>query len=466
MRPSILAGDAPVSIRLLRIALPLGMAAAVRYAVELAAIYWTGKLGVSAIAVVSSLAYALSLLRVIAGLTSAGTAAVVGRLIGEGRPRDALDLVQRVVALAPLLGLLVAAAAVVSRDVILMASGLPVTVRAEASAYLAILVSGLPVAYGLLALNAALVGLGHARTTFVVNTIALLLAFALTPALVVWARLGLSGAALAHVAAEAVAFGWGTLRLRAIVRANGGTWLPWRARLRGARALVPVLRVGAPLTLDAVLHATVGFALVSYMARYGAEYVAAQGTEERLTQILNVPTEGLAPAAATLVGFHVGRGELATARRAVVVALAMMTAFAMLGGALLLVAPGPIVALLCNDPGFVRVSAPILAVAALTLVFLGARDLMDSSFGGLGNTLPPLVIGALVTVARVPLAWTLSRAGGLGGLGVTWAINGTLIAQGVVLLVWLFARFDAYARRTIEADAVASEPSGVVAEAR
>ncbi len=100
MRPSILAGDAPVSIRLLRIALPLGMAAAVRYAVELAAIYWTGKLGVSAIAVVSSLAYALSLLRVIAGLTSAGTAAVVGRLIGEGRPRDALDLVQRVVARA------------------------------------------------------------------------------------------------------------------------------------------------------------------------------------------------------------------------------------------------------------------------------------------------------------------------------------------------------------------------------
>ncbi len=69
-------------------------------------------------------------------------------------------------------------------------------------------------------------------------------------------------------------------------------------------------------------------------------------------------------------------------------------------------------------------------------------------------------------MARVPLAWTLSRAGGLGGLGVTWAINGTLIAQGVVLLVWLFARFDAYARRTIEADAVASEPSGVVAEAR
>lgn len=464
MRESVLTGGAPVSIRLLRIALPLGMAAAVRYAVELSAIYWTGKLGVSAIAVVSSLAYALSLLRVIAGLTSAGTAAVVGRLIGEERRAHALGIVQQVVAVAPVLGAAIAVVAALASGVIVRASGLPAEVHADATRYLLVLVAGLPVAYGLLSLNAALVGLGHARTAFVVNAIALLVAFALTPLLVVFARLGLVGAALAQVSAEALAFAWGTVRLRAIVRDAGAVWLPFRARLRRASALAPVLRVGAPLTLDAVLHATVGFALVSYMARYGAEYVAAQGTEERLTQILNLPTEGLAPAAATLVGFHVGRGELAIARRAIVVALAMMTSFAVIGGVLLLLAPGPLVSLLCSDAGYVRVSVRVLAIAAVTLVFLGARDLMDSSFGGLGNTLPPLVVGTLVTVTRVPLAWVLSRATGLGGLGVTWAINGTLIAQGIVLLAWLFLRFDAYARSAAEADAT-SEPAAAVAEA-
>jgi putative MATE family efflux protein len=454
-RSSVLTSDAPVAIRLLRIALPLTLAASVRYLVELSGIYWMGKLGVAAIAVVSSLSYFLALMRMFAGLTSAGTSAVIGRLLGEDRRREASYIGQRVTTLAPILGLIVAVPALLSISMILRAAALPPDVQRGASQYLVVLLLGMPVTYALMALHATLVGLGHPRASFEANVVGLIFAFALTPLFVVGARLGLLGAALAQVAGEIVALAYGTVRLRGLL--DPAMRLPLRARIAKLGTLVPVLRVGTPLTVDAVLHATVGFALVAYMARFGADYVAAQGTEERLTQVLNLPTEGLAPAAATLVGYNVGRGRRDEARSAIIAALCMMALCAFLGCLLLLRAPRPIVAFLCDEPGYVGVSAKLLAVAAIALVFLGTRDVIDSAFGGVGNTWPPLFIGLVVTVVRFPLAIYLSRTRGLGGLGITWAINGTLIAQAVVLLAWLFIRFDTYATRATEADRESSE---------
>jgi len=454
-RQSVLSSDAPIAIRLLRIALPLTLAASVRYFVELSGIYWLGKLGVAAIAVVSSLSYFLALMRMFAGLTSAGTSAVIGRLLGESRKREASHVGQRVTTLAPLLGLLIALPALFAMPVILRAAALPPEVLREATRYLFVLLVALPFTYGLMALHATLVGLGQPRVSFETNVVGLIVAFALTPAFIAGAKLGLLGAALAQAIGEIIALAYGTMRLRALL--DPETRLPLRARVAKLRTLFPVLRVGTPLTVDAVLHATVGFALVAYMARFGADYVAAQGTEERLTQVLNLPTEGLAPAAATLVGFNVGRGRRDEARAAIIAALSLMALFALVGCLILLRAPRPIVAFLCDEPGYVGVSAKLLAVAAIALVFLGTRDVVDSAFGGVGNTWPPLLIGLCVTVARFPLALYLSRARGMGGIGITWAINGTLIVQAVVLLTWLFVRFDSYAERATETDKEVSE---------
>jgi putative MATE family efflux protein len=447
---SELHGGASVAVRLLRIALPLTMAGAVRYAVELSAIYWMGRIGVAAIAVVASLSYFLSLLRMLAGFTSAGTSAVIGRLLGEGRRPEAIQIGQRVVTWAPALGIGVAAIALPCIGMVLSAAGIATNVRHAAAIYLAVLLVGIPFAYGLLALNATLVGLGHARWSFVVNVISLLVAFGMTPILVLGLRMGLPGAAIAQVTGDACALTYGVFRLRKIVGPTA--WLPLQKRLSRLRSLIPVLKVGTPLTLDAVFHGTIGFALIAYLARYGSEYVAAQGTEERLTQILNLPSEGLAPATATLVGFYVGRNDRPAARRTIGIALALMAGFALGGALLLMMAPRPIIAFLCDDPGYIGAGVRFLGVAAVALIFLGARDLMDSSFGGLGNTLPPLIVGIAITVARFPLAILLSRHLRFGGMGVAWAINGTLIAQAIVLLVWLFLRFDHYADKAGQDD--------------
>jgi Na+-driven multidrug efflux pump len=73
---------------------------------------------------------------------------------------------------------------------------------------------------------------------------------------------------------------------------------------------------------------------------------------------------------------------------------------------------------------------------------------MEASFGGAGNAVPPVIIGLVVALSRFPLAYLVAVRLGLGGIGVTWAVNGTLVLQAVALVVWFRLRF---ARMTVTA---------------
>lgn len=448
------------AVRLLRIAVPLTASGAVRYGVELSNAYWVGRIGVVGISVVTGLGTFAWLCRMGAGLVTAGAAATVGRFVGEGRREDAARLAQRGITFAALLGALAAALAIAAGPAVLDALRFVGPDRAAARAYLTVLSLGLPITYALLAATAALVGLGHPRASLRANLASLAVACVLTPALVVGARVGIVGAAVAQVAGEAAGL---VVALRGFgAHTRGVRAVPLVKRVRNVRALWPLVRVGGPLTIDSVIHAGVAFILVTLLAKYGTTYVAAQGTEERLTQLLNLPTEGLAPAAATLVGYHVGRGERAAARRAVGGALAGVAVCSAFGVAVLLLAPTRVMSLLNDDAGYVDVGAHMLAIAAASLAFLGARDVFESSFAALANAWPTVAVGLAVAIVRVPLALWLGGARGLGGYGVSWALTGTLVAQALVLATWLFARFDAYARAAharTEADADAEPPA-------
>jgi len=283
----------------------------------------------------------------------------------------------------------------------------------------------------------------------------------MTPLLVRGFGVGVWGAALAQVSGDAVGY---VLGMRALHRFAGTAYaLPWRKRFKKLHELWPVVRVGAPLTIDAVIHGGVWFGLIAFLSRYGREYVAAQGTEERLTQILNLPTEGIAPAAATLVGYFLGRNRRKDALKVVWLALGMVAVVAVVGAILLRLTPAPVVAWICSDPGFVDVGVQVLAIAAIGLVFLGGRDVIEGAFGGVGNTVPPVIIGLCVALSRFPIAYLLAVRLQKGGLGVAWAVNLTLVLQTVILLAWFFFRFDRMTVRPIDVIGASLPPPPVEA---
>ncbi|MCW5837782.1 MAG: MATE family efflux transporter [Labilithrix sp.] len=424
----------------LLIALPLATSAAIRYAVELSTAYWIGKLGVAALSIATGLGTFMSLSRMFAGLTCAGTSAVIGRMLGEGRRRDASRTAQKVTAVALVLGAAIAGAALVASPRALDALAMSGDARVEASRYLHVLLLGLPLSFGMMAMNGVLVGLGRPRASMIASSASFAVTFVTTPLLLRALGAGVWGAGAAQVAGDAVGYAIGLRALGAYTGAAGV--MPWRERLARVGELWPVLRVGAPLTADAVVHGAVWFVLVAFLSRYGGEYVAAQGTEERLTQILDIPTDGVAPAAATLVGYNLGRGRRREAVRVVGLALGVVVSVAIGGALVLRLAPGPVVAWICSEPAFVHVGAQVLAVASFGLVFVGARSVLEATFGATGDTVPPVVVGLVIALARIPLAYLFAVKMGKGGLGVAWAVNSTLALQTLALGALLVLRFD------------------------
>ncbi|HVJ90782.1 MAG TPA: MATE family efflux transporter [Labilithrix sp.] len=441
---------------MLRIAVPLTFSSAVRYGVELSNAYWVGKLGVGALSIVTALGTFMTLSKMFAGITSAGTSAVVGRMIGEDRHREAARVAQKITAVALVLGAAIALLALLVSKWALDALSFQGAIRVEARAYLDVLLAGLPCSFGMMAMNGVLVGLGRPRASMVASTTSFLVGFALTPLLLRGVGVGVWGAGVALVAGDACGYVIGLNALRRYV--EPAHRLTWRRRLSKLHELWPVVRVGAPLTADAIVHGTVWFALIAFLSRFGGEYVAAQGTEERITQILNVPTEGVAPATATLVGYTLGKGRRGDALRVVRMALIVVVTIALGGAAFLSFAPAPMVAWICNDPEFVNVGVRVLAVAAIGLVFLGSRDVLEAAFGGVGNTLPPVFIGFAVALARFPLAYLLAVRSGAGGLGVAWAVNGTIAVQTLALGAWFILRFDRMNARALRPIAASLPP--------
>lgn len=425
--------------KMLRIAAPLSLASVIRAGVELANAHWIGELGLRALSIMTSLGTFVTLSAMFGGLTSAGTAAVVGRLSGERRGVDAARVSQKVVAVSLVLGAIVALVALATSSWALAALGHQGPTRLAARAYLSIITAGLPTSFGLMAVHGVLVGLGRPNASVRISFASLAVALVITPFLTRVVHAGVVSASLAHVTGEATGFVLGLRALAAIAKERGAV-VPFRERLSNLREVWPVLRIGGPLTLDAAIHGAVAFGLVAYLSRFGPSFLAAQGAEERLGQLLNVGTDGLAPATATLVAFELGAGRRRNARRVVMIGLGAVALQATLAALVMRGAPAWALRFLCDDADFLTVGARVLAVATIGVAFVGARDLLEAAFGGAGNTLPPVLVGLGVALTRIPLAVYLAVHLHKGGLGVTWAVNLTLALQVLILLVWFVTR--------------------------
>jgi Na+-driven multidrug efflux pump len=59
-------------------------------------------------------------------------------------------------------------------------------------------------------------------------------------------------------------------------------------------------------------------------------------------------------------------------------------------------------------------------------------------FNGLGKTIPPSLVGIVLTGLRIPLALYLSQPAMFGITGVWWSITLTSVFKGVILFGWFY----------------------------
>lgn len=299
---------------------------------------------------------------------------------------------------------------------ILMAFGASEATLPYAMDFLTIYLSGTVFVQFALGLNPFITAQGRARVAMTSTLIGALSSVALDPLFIFTFGMGVRGAALANVIAQALSALWVLAFLgspRSAVRLR-----PRRIRLNPV--LLPVLALGVSPFIMQFTECVIQVVFNSSLQRYGGDnYVGAMTIITSLMQLITVFSNGMTQGVQPIIGYNFGARRFDRVRRAYrgmfVVQIALNSAMT----AAFILAPAPFAALFTSDPSIASIVVAMLPVFCCGMGIFGIQNVVQCAFVSMGQAKPSLFLAIFrKIILLVPLALVLPHVAGLGTLGV------------------------------------------------
>jgi putative MATE family efflux protein len=439
--------EGPITQTIFRLAWPVIISMLVETARGMANMFWVGKLGAVDLAAVVSATFLVWFIYVLSDVISVGTVALVARYVGAKEEVKASYVARQAYLFAIISSLFLAILMIlVGGKYAFDLMGTEPEVTRLGLNFLRIVFAGTTFLFLIETFGACFRGSGDTKTPMKVLLTSLSLNIALDPLLIFgigpFPRMGTSGAALAtFISQGTAAVIYGFLITRGRLRFKFSL-LP-RFNSEGSRfagfdfsVVQKILKIGLPLSASGILFIVVYIFLNKITATFGTEAIAALGIGNRMESISFLTCFGFSQAASALVGQNLGakkpeRAEKCAWRTVHIVVL--ITGFV---SVMFLVFPKWIASFFISDPKVVGIAIDYLRILALSQVFMALEIVLEGSFSGAGNTIPPMTVSIPGSIARIPLAYLIAIFWGVGVDGVWWAITLTSIAKGTTLAFW------------------------------
>jgi putative MATE family efflux protein len=292
----------------------------------------------------------------------------------------------------------------------------------------------------LVAMTAALRGIGDVKVPTAIQVATVLLNIVLNPILMFgwgtgWA-LGVAGTSLASfvsVGLGCVAFVLYFRKRDDLLRFRTAEWRP-RLGLWGQ-----MLGVGLPAGAEFGLLSVYLILVYDIMRPFGASSQAGFGVGLRLVQSLFLPTVAIAFATAPVAGQNYGAGQGDRVRQSFRTAASMSAALMALCTLLCQVASGPLIHVFSRDPAVVASGSEYLRIISWNFVASGIVFVSSSVFQGMGNTLPALASSSLRLVLFAIPAYAISFRSSFEPRQL-WYLSVASVTVQVVVNVWLLYR--------------------------
>lgn len=172
--------------------------------------------------------------------------------------------------------------------------------------------------------------------------------------------------------------------------------------------ITQLIRLGLPIGLSIFVEFGFFAVVTLLIGRLGSETVAAHQIVNNLSGLIFMVPLGLGMATSIRVGFNVGAGKLAAARRTGWLAMATSAGFAFLS-ILLLLARGPwLIELYTEQVPVIAIASSLLGIVACFLVFDGIQVNAMGALRGFKDTAVPFGIAfSCYWLLGFPIAWTL-----------------------------------------------------------
>lgn len=435
-RSAIVGG--PLSRAIVRLALPAVGSALLTLLFLLVDIFWVGRiLGAPALAAVSTAGFAVWILASLGEMIAVGLTAVAARRHGEGAHGLAAVVAGSTLALGLGLGVVVALLGWLLVPSLFVVMRTPPEVTELGRLYLTTYLLGTPLVFGFFACEAIFRAAGDTRTPLLLLATSVALNLVMDPLLITGAgplpALGIAGAASAAILTRGtvLALGFVILVRRRLVLFSG---FDFGSALRA-------LLVGLPVAANGVFFSLVYIALTRTTTRFGVPALAALGIGHKLEGLSYMVATGFGLASAAIVGQNLGAGRPDRARTAGWVTASYACSAGAVVALVFVAFPDVMVGIFTRDSAVIAAGSMYLRAMALAQITMGLEIVLESSLGGAGSTIRPMLWSGLFTAVRIPLAAWL--VGPLGVAGVWWALGATAVARGIAMaLLWRGRRWE------------------------
>ncbi|MEO5929672.1 MAG: MATE family efflux transporter [Candidatus Kapaibacterium sp.] len=417
--------EGPVDKAILFLAIPMVLEMIMESIFAVADVFFVGKLGSDAVAVVGLTESMLTLIYAIAMGLGIGAMATVARRIGEGDQDGAARAAVQSLIIGIVLSITMAVAGVILAPKLLAAMGGSPAVIEQGTSFMRVMLGGNAAIVLLFLANAVFRGAGDAAVAMRVLALANLINIVLGPCLIFgvgpFPKLGVTGAAVATTIGRSV----GALFALYLLFRPGGRVTISRRHIRFDPELMKrIARVSASGAFQVFIGMASWVGLVRILSNFGSEALAGYTIAIRIIMFALLPSFGMSNAAATMVGQSLGAGKPERAERAVWRAgLYNLIFLGTMGVGFVLLAK-PIVGIFTTEPAVIPYAVDCLRIIACGFLFYAYGMVFTQSFNGAGDTWTPTVINiAVFWLWEIPLAYLLAVTFGFGPHGVFVAIG-------------------------------------------
>jgi putative MATE family efflux protein len=428
--------EGSINRHLILMSIPMCIGMAVQVLYNLIDIYFVAQLGDAAIAGVSAAANIMFLILAFTQILNVGTVALIARAAGAKDQEQASLVFNQSVTISAAMGLLVMVGGVLVAAPFMRAMGSDQATIDAGITYLYWFMPALALQFGMVAMGAALRGIGIVNPTMLIQVLSVVLNAILAPVLITgWGTgkpMGVAGAGLAStlaVVAAAVMLGWYFVRHSHYVQFRREMLAPDWLQVR--KIITVGLPVGGEFFLMFIYLVVVYWAIKDF----GSAAQAGFGIGMRVMQSFLLPVMAVSFAMPAIIGQNLGARLPNRVRQTFYHALWIECVLMALLMLICKWQPDLLIAIFSEESEVIHFGAEFLAIISWNFLGMAVVFACSGYFQGIGNTWPALLSTAVRMLLFCVPAVLLSFRSGFNTAQLWYLSVATVVVQMVLSYV-------------------------------
>ena len=422
--------------KLIKPALPIMGTSFIQMAYNMVDMVWVGKAGSSAVAAVGTAGFFPWLAMAFVAISRVGGEVQVAQSMGKNDAEETKSYIKAAIEVNIILSLIYTLVLLIFKDSLIGFFNLgDANVISMSKKYLVIVALGMIFYFINPIFTAIFNGMGNSKDPFRINTVGLITNIILDPLLILgigpFPKLGVEGAAIATVFSQFIVT---MCFIVMIMKRNNEYFKVKLFRKISLEYYKSLCKLGMPVAIQSGMFTIFSMLLGVIVASWGPVAIAAQKVGSQIEAISWMTADGIAVALSSFVGQNYGATKYDRINKGFKITLGIATVLGIITTSILIFAGKQIFTIFINEADAIKEGASYLKILGYSQLFMCVEIITAGAFKGIGRTYIPSIILTVLTGARVPMAYFLSRPELLGLSGVWWSISISSILKGILMI--------------------------------